>query len=158
MTTAFPEPPPTGLDRAFRAHVIVGSVEDYGVTRAGHRRIVPILGGRLSHGIDADVLPGGADWQIMHPDGRLEIDTRYSARTDAGDLLHIRTHGVRVGPPEVLEALLAGAIVPATEYYFRVVVTVETAAIAFAHFQDSLIVAAAARGADAVVYDAYRVL
>jgi len=152
-----PEPPPTGLDRVFRADVVVGPVEDYGVTRAGHRRVVAILGGRLSHGVDADVLPGGADWQVLRDDGTLEIDTRYSARTDAGELVHIRTRGLRSGPADVLEALLRGEPVPASEYYFRVVVTIETAAPALAGLQDSLIVAAAARSADHVVYDAYRV-
>jgi len=152
-----PEPPETGLDRVFRADVVVGQVEDYGVTRAGHRRVIAILGGRLSHGIDADVLPGGADWQVLHDDGTLEIDARYSARTDAGDLLHLRTRGLRSGPPEVLEGLLRGEPIPASEYYFRVVVTLETAAPTLKGLQDSLIVAAAARSADHVVYDAYRV-
>jgi hypothetical protein len=152
-----PEPPPTGLERVFRAEVVVGDVEDHGVTRAGHRRVIPILGGRLSRGVDAEVLPGGADWQVVHDDGVLEIDTRYSARTADGGLLHLRTRGVRSGPPEVLEALLRGAPVAASDYYFRIVVTVETSVPALRHLQDSLIVAAAARSADRVVYDAYRV-
>jgi hypothetical protein len=152
-----PEPPETGLDRVFRADVVVGPVDDYGVTRAGHRRVVAILGGRLSHGVDAEVLPGGADWQVLHDDGTLEIDTRYSARTDAGELLHIRTRGLRSGPPEVLDALLRGQAILASEYYFRVVVTLESAAPSLKGLQDSLIVAAAARSADHVVYDAYRV-
>ena len=152
-----PEPPPTGLDLVFRADVVVGDVEDHGVTRAGHRRVIPILGGRLSHGIDADVLPGGADWQVVHDDGMLEIDTRYTARTSGGGLLHLRTRGIRSGPPEVLEALLRGAPVAASESYFRIVVSIETSVPELRPLQDSLIVAAAARGADRVVYDAYRV-
>jgi hypothetical protein len=152
-----PEPPPTGLERVFRAEVVVGDVEDHGVTRAGHRRVIPILGGRLSRGVDAEVLPGGADWQVVHDDGVLEIDTRYSARTADGGLLHLRTRGIRSGPPEVLEALMRGTEVSASDYYFRIVVTVETSVPALRHLQDSLIVAAAARSADRVVYDAYRV-
>lgn len=152
-----PEPPPTGLDLVFRADVLVGDVEDHGVTRAGRRRIVPILGGRLSRGVDAEVLPGGADWQVVHDDGVLEIDTRYTARTLDGGLLHLRTRGIRSGPPEVLEALLRGTPVAASEYYFRIVVSIETSVPEFRPMQDSLIVAAAARGADRVVYDAYRV-
>jgi hypothetical protein len=153
-----PEPPPTGLERVFRADVIVGALDDYGMTRAGHRRVVPILGGRLSRGVEADVLPGGADWQVLHDDGTLEIDTRYSARTDAGELLHIRTCGLRSGPPEVLEALLRGEAVPSSEYYFRVAVTIESSAPSLRLLQDSLLIAAAARSAEHVVYDAYRVL
>jgi len=152
------EPPTTGLAKAFRAQVRVGPVEDYGVTRAGHRRVVPILGGALSDGVDAEVLPGGADWQVVREDGSLEIDTRYSARTAAGELVHLRTHGVRSGPADVLDALLRGEDVSPDAYYFRVVVTLESAAAALAPLQSALIVAAAARAADLVVYDAYRVL
>lgn len=152
-----PEPPATGLDRVFRAAVRVGPIEDYGITRAGHRRVVAILGGTLSLGVDAEVLPSGADWQILHDSGLLEIDTRYSARTADGELLHLRTRGVRSGPPEVLEAVLRGDAVPATDYYFRVTVTVETSAPRLAFLQESLIVGVAARAAEWVSYDAYRV-
>lgn len=152
-----PEPPATGLDLVFRADVLVGDVEDHGVTRAGHRRVIPILGGRLSHGVDAEILPGGADWQVVHDDGVLEIDTRYTARTADGALLHLRTRGIRSGPPDVLEALLRGAPVAASDYYFRIVVSIETSTPELRPLQDSLIIAAAARGAGRVVYDAYRV-
>ena len=151
------EPPPTGLERLFRVEVRVGGIEDHGETSSGHRRVVPILGGRIVDGLDAEVLPGGADWQVVRPDGTIEIDTRYSARTADGSLLHLRTHGVRTGAPDVLAALSRGEEVPATDYTFRLHVVVETAAPAYAELQRSLIVAAAARGEGLVVYDAYRV-
>lgn len=150
------QPPPTGLERIFRVEVLVAGIEDHGSTSAGHRRVVPILGGRLFDGLDADVLPGGADWQVVRPDGTIEIDTRYSARTADGALLHLRTHGIRTGSVEVLAALGRGEEVPATEYSFRLHVVVETSSTAHAHLERSLIVAAAARGAGVVVYDAYR--
>jgi hypothetical protein len=150
------QPPPTALERLFRVEVLVGGIEDHGSTSAGHRRVVPILGGRLFDGLDAEVLPGGADWQVVRPDGTIEIDTRYSARTVAGELLHLRTHGIRAGSAEVLVALARGEEVPATAYSFRLHVMIETSAPAQAHLERSLIVAAAARGAGLVVYDAYR--
>ena len=84
-------PPPTGLERLFRVEVLVGPIEDHGMTSAGHRRVVPIVGGRIFDGVDAEVLPGGADWQVVRPDGAIEIDTRYTARTADGALLHLRT-------------------------------------------------------------------
>ena len=150
-------PPVPALERLFRVDAVVGPVRDLGVTRAGHRRIVDIVGGRVSGAVDAKVLPGGADWQIVQPDGTIEIDTRYTAVTASGGLVHLRTRGVRAGPPEVLEALLAGDDVPPTAYSFRLVVDVETSAPELAHLQRCLIVAAALRAADRVVYDAYRV-
>jgi DNA-binding NarL/FixJ family response regulator len=55
-----------------------------------------------------------------------EIDTRYSARTPAGEYVHFRTSGVRSGPPEVLDALLRGEPVDPSAYYFRLAVYLET--------------------------------
>ena len=84
------------------------------------------------------------------------IRDRYSARTADGSLLHLRTHGIRTGAPEVLAALSRGEDVPATDYAFRLHVVVETSAPAHAELQRSLI--AAGRGEGLVVYDAYRVI
>lgn len=127
------------------------------MTRAGHRRVVPIAGGQVRGLFDARILPGGADWQLVRPDGCIEIDTRYSARTAAGEHVHIRTTGVRSGPPEVLEALLRGEPVDPSEYYFRVGVHLETSAPRLAVLERSIFVASAVREADRVYYTAYRV-
>jgi Protein of unknown function (DUF3237) len=164
MTQAAPVP---RLEPAFDVTATLGPLEDHGVTRAGHRRVVPITGGRVSGGtvsggtvsglVDAEILAGGADWQIVRPDGSTEIDTRYSARTPAGEYVHFRTSGVRSGPPEILDALLRGEPVDPSEYYFRVAVYLETSAPRLAELQRSIFVAAAIRGADSVRYTAYRV-
>lgn len=57
----------------------------------------------------------------------------------------------------MLDALLRGEPVAAADYYFRLVVTIETSVPGLRDLQDSLLVAAAARSAGRVVYDAYRV-
>lgn len=154
MITGAPVP---ALEPAFEVAARLGPLEDHGITRAGHRRVVPIAGGRVSGLFDAEILPGGADWQIVRPDGTIEIDTRYSARTPAGEYVHFRTSGVRSGPPEVLEALLRGEPVDPSEYYFRVAVHLETAAPRLAVLERSIFVASAIRAADRVSYTAYRV-
>jgi hypothetical protein len=152
-----------GLEPAFTVDARLGPLEDHGVTRAGHRRVVPIAGGRvggLPDGetrLDAEILPGGADWQVVRPDGSVEIDTRYSARTAAGEHVHFRTSGVRSGPPSVLAALLRGEDVDPAAYYFRVAVYLETSAPRLAFLERSIFVASAVRGADSVSYVAYRV-
>ena len=154
MTAQAPVP---GLEPAFDVDAALGPLEDHGVTRAGHRRVVPIAGGRISGLFDAEILPGGADWQLVRPDGSIEIDTRYSARTAAGEHVHLRTSGVRSGPPAVLEALLRGEAVDPGDYYFRVAVYLETSAPRLAALERSLFVASAIREADRVRYTAYRV-
>lgn len=160
MTPVAPVP---GLEPAFTVDARLGPLEDHGVTRAGHRRVVPIAGGRvggLPDGetrLDAEILPGGADWQVVRPDGTVEIDTRYSARTAAGEHVHFRTSGVRSGPPSVLAALLRGEDVDPAAYYFRVAVYLETSAPRLAFLERSIFVASAVRGADSVSYVAYRV-
>ena len=160
MTPVAPVP---GLEPAFTVEARLGPLEDHGVTRAGHRRVVPIAGGRvggLPDGetrLDAEILPGGADWQVVRPDGTVEIDTRYSARTPAGEHVHFRTSGVRSGPPSVLAALLRGEDVDPASYYFRVAVYLETSAPRLAFLERSIFIASAVRGADSVSYTAYRV-
>ena len=149
--------PVPGLEAALEVDARLGPLEDHGVTRAGHRRVVAVAGGRVSGLFDAEILPGGADWQIVRPDGAVEIDTRYSARTAAGEHVHFRTAGVRSGPPDVLAALLRGEDVDPASYYFRVAVYLETSAPRLAFLERSLFVASALRGADSVSYTAYRV-
>jgi hypothetical protein len=78
MTPAAPVP---RLEPAFDVTATLGPLEDHGTTRAGHRRVVPIIGGLVSGLVDAEILAGGAGWQLIRPDGSTEIDTRYSART-----------------------------------------------------------------------------
>jgi hypothetical protein len=154
MSIAAPVP---GLERAFEVRARLGPLEDHGITRAGHRRVVPILGGQVSGLFDAEILSGGADWQVVRPDGAVEIDTRYSARTQDGEHVHFRTSGIRSGPPQILQALLRGEPVDPSRYYFRVAVYLETSAPRLAGLQQSIFVAAAVREADRVYYTAYRV-
>jgi len=152
-----PAAPVPGLEPAFAVDALLGPLEDHGVTRAGHRRVVPIASGRISGMFDAEILPGGADWQIVRSDGSIEIDTRYSARTPDGEYVHLRTSGVRSGPPDVLEALLRGEDIDPARYYFRVAVRLETSAPRLAILERSIFVASAIREANRVAYTAYRV-
>jgi hypothetical protein len=151
------DPAVPGLEPAFDVAVRLGPLDDHGITRAGHRRVIPIVGGTVTGGIDAEILPGGADWQRVRPDGAIEIDGRYTARTPDGELLYLQAVGVRTGPPEVLEALLRGEDVAPDRYYFRTVVTVETSAPRLRHLEHAVFVASCVRDADAVRYTAYRV-
>ncbi|MGO4453820.1 DUF3237 domain-containing protein [Arthrobacter sp. RAF14] len=151
------QPPVPGLEAAFGVEVRVGLPADHGVTRAGHRRVVPIIGGGIYGGLDAEILPGGADWQRIRPDGGCEIDARYSAVTPDGELLYLRAEGLRIPAPEAAAALLRGEQPGPEQFYFRTTVSFEASSGRWAHLERSLFVASGLREADTVRYTAYRV-
>lgn len=157
MTTPVAGLPVPELLPAFEVDADLGRLEDHGITRAGHRRVIPIIGGTIRGEIDAEILPGGADWQVLRTDGAVDVGARYSARTSDGAFLLIHSNGVRSGPPAVLEALLRGEPIDPSAYYFRTLLTIEASHPTVAPLQDALFIAAAVRHADRVSYTAYRV-
>ncbi|HEY7338950.1 MAG TPA: DUF3237 domain-containing protein [Bryobacteraceae bacterium] len=112
----------------FEVRADVGAPLEIGVLPSGsERRVIPILGGTFEGpSVRGRVLPGGADSQIVHPNGSAELDARYTLQTDTGALISVFNRGVRNGPPEVLAKLRAGERVPAASYYFRAVPKFET--------------------------------
>ncbi|MEU7870389.1 DUF3237 domain-containing protein [Dactylosporangium sp. NPDC049140] len=129
---------------------------DVGPTPGGRRRVFPIAGGSFTgRAFSGTVLPGGADWQLVQPDGTAVIDTRYMLRTGDGALVYIQTRGFRHGPPEILERLATGEPVDPAAYYFRLSLRFETAAPVYAWLARTIAVATARREPSAVVYDAY---
>jgi hypothetical protein len=120
---------PPELRLAFETEVEVGLPLDFGQTQNGHRRVIPIKGGRVAGPrLQGRVLEGGADWQILRPDGAAELDARYTIQTDDGALLYVKNRGMRHGPPEVLQRMNRGERVEPGSYYFRSVATFETSA------------------------------
>jgi hypothetical protein len=123
----------------FHLDVQVGPISSLGPGPYGERRVVPIVGGTVSGpGIAGNVVPGGADWQILRVDGVLDIEARYAVRTDAGDLFEILSQGYRFGPPEVMERLTRGELVSASEYFFRAVMRFQTGSVALAHLNRTI--------------------
>ena len=124
-----PAPQPPKLTLAMTLRVQVGPPMELGEVPKGRRRIIPILGGTFEGpNIRGKVLAGGADWQIVRADGLAELDTRYTLKTDAGDIVYIQNAGLRHAPPEITARLLAGQDVDPSLVYFRTVPTFETAA------------------------------
>jgi hypothetical protein len=125
----------------------------------GTRRVIPIAGGTVRGArLQGVILSGGADWQLIDPNGTAIIDTRYLMRTDDGALIVITTQGFRHGPPEVLARIAAGEAVDPAEYYFRVAARLETATKGpHAWVNQTVFVAIAARRQSSVSYDLYAV-
>lgn len=156
MSAAVPYAPPVpGLEPAFEVSADLGELQDHGMTRTGHRRVIPVAGGSVTGGITGVVLPGGADWQTVRADGSIDVDGRYTVRTDDGTLLYIQAVGVRSGDPDVLESLLRGENVDPATYYFRAALTIECAARP--EFERAVYIASYIREANRVRYVAYRV-
>jgi len=107
--------------------VEVGAPLDVGEGRFGLRRIVPIVGGRVSGPkISGTILSGGADWQTVAEDGLAELNARYAFETDDGAIVEIINYGFRHAPEEVANRLAAGESSPPDSYYMRSMATLET--------------------------------
>lgn len=74
----------------FEAQVDIAPTEDLGESALGRRRIVPILGGSFAGpDIRGKVRPGGADRQLIRPDGVRQLHALYEIETDDGAVLTI---------------------------------------------------------------------
>lgn len=93
----------------------------------GERRMIAITGGRVTGRIDGEILGGGADWQILRPDGFADIDARYLLRTKEGATIEVWSRGLRHGSAEAMRKLVAGEPVDPSEYYFRTAMRFECA-------------------------------
>jgi hypothetical protein len=119
--------PAARLTFAFEVRATVGPPLEVGNVPHGRRRIVAITGGTFEGpGLRGKVLAGGADWQLIQPDGFSELDTRYTLETDKGQIIYVQNKGIRRAAPEVMKRLLAGESVDPQLVYFRTVPTFET--------------------------------
>lgn len=120
-------PAPPRLTFAFELRATVAPPTEVGDVAHGRRRIVAITGGTFEGpGIKGKVVPGGADWQLIQPDGFSELDTRYTIETDKGQIIYVQNKGMRHAAPDVMKRLLAGERVDPSLVYFRTVPTFET--------------------------------
>jgi hypothetical protein len=158
MSDARPAP---RLVPLMRLEVELGEVLTLGPVPLGERRCVAITGGRFEadDGWRGEVLPGGADWQLLRADGVLEVDARYLLQDTQGARVQVASQGLRHGPPEVIEALARGEAVEASRYYFRTLMRFEApGAPHLAHFNRLLAVGFGVREARRVRLDVQRVL
>lgn len=68
-----------------------------GPSKFGEHRVIPITGGTFTGPrIKGDVLPGGADLQVVRKDGVLDLEARYALRADDGAIITVRNRGIAV--------------------------------------------------------------
>ena len=131
----------------------------FGRTPYGERRVINILGGTVSGPkLKGRILPGGADWQIVRPDGAADIFARYTVQIEGGGLVLVTSAGLRHGPPDVIAKLARGEPVDRDQYYFRTCVRFETADPGADWLNRVLMIAVGAREQKKVKLDLHEVL
>lgn len=124
----------------------------------GARRVIRVLGGRFTgERLEGEILPGGADFQLVRPDGVAEIDVRVMLRTTQGSLIYLTGRGLRHGPAQALQALQSGAAVDPAEYYFRETLFFETDAQELVWLNRVVTVASGERYANSAVIHVFEV-
>lgn len=99
----------------------VESPDDLGTFPDGERRLIRFAGGTFEgrEGLRGTVGPGGLDWQTVKPDGTVEITAQYWLKTEEGDVIEIRSDGLRAASRQIIERMAGGEIVAPSDYYFR---------------------------------------
>lgn len=98
-------------EHVFDANVTIGGLLDFGTSKYGERRIIPITGGTFKGpDIEGEVLPGGADWQLTRPDGDVELYARYTLKTNDGALIQVQNrvlmHMSKDGKPPYIRSVI----------------------------------------------------
>ena len=151
--------PTLATEFVFRLSVDVAAPVTVGETGLGVRRQIAINGGTLKGpGMAGKILPGGADFQIIRPNGLIDLVARYVVAMDDGALIYVENTGIRTGPREALERLQRGEAVDPALIYFRTVPRFETGSETYRWMMHTLFVASAARHPAAVVIDVFKVL
>lgn len=146
------------LEPLLQVRITLAPPRELGDTPRGRRRIIEITGGRFSGArLAGQVLPGGADWQIVRTDGVAFLDARYTLETDDGALIYVENRGYRHGPREVIERLARGDEVDPALYYMRTTPWFETADARYCWMNRIVCVGTGARRAAAVELEFFEV-
>ena len=153
------EPAAPGIRYLFRIEAQVGPPVEGGSAGGISRRMIPIIGGKVSGpALEGVVLPGGADWQTVRADGTSLVRARYLIRSNSGAIIEVDNPGIRRGPPELMSRLLAGEPVDPALYYFRTAPRFTTSAPEYAFLMDFVCVCSGERRRDAAILLVYALL
>lgn len=126
----------------------------------GTRRFIPVTGGSFEGArLRGRMLPGGADCQLIRPDGVTELDVRATFETHDGVTFLMRGLGMRHGSDAVMQRIAAGegeAVSP-QEYYFRQSMIFDAPAGKYDWLNRLIAIGTGARRADQVVIETYEV-
>jgi Protein of unknown function (DUF3237) len=126
-----------------------------GLNSRGRRRIIPITGGNMTGPqLRGQVLPGGADFQIVVSATCADLDARYIIALDgpdhAGQHLFVHNRALRRGSAEDIARLVRGEPVDPQAIYFRCVPTFEVSDDRLRWLTENIFVGTGARYPDRV--------
>jgi hypothetical protein len=85
-----------GLRRVARIEIIVAAPISLGHLAGLERRMVPILGGKITgEDFAGDILPGGSDVQSVRADGTIDLMARYAIDLGRHGSLLVENTGIR---------------------------------------------------------------
>jgi hypothetical protein len=157
--------PAPALEHAFDLTVLVAAPieagQTFGLNSRGRRRIIPITGGTVSGRVNGQVLPGGADFQLVVSETSADLDARYLLRLDdpawSGAHVFVQNRALRRGSAEDIAKLVRGEPVDPAAIYFRCVPGFEVSHPSLEWMTQSLFVGTGARFPDRVEISVYRV-
>ncbi|SNZ04927.1 Protein of unknown function [Terribacillus aidingensis] len=128
-----------------------------GQTGLGLRRLIPIESGTATGRIEGRILPGGADSQIIRPNGRTDLSARYLIETEDGDIIYLENNGIRQVDAAYRKRASQGEIIPPEHVYFRTVPVFETSSETYSWLMDKIFIGAATRLENQVLLEIYQV-
>jgi hypothetical protein len=151
--------PPLATKYVFSLSIKVGTPIVAGDLGYGIRRVIPVLGGTvLGEGIKGTIHSGGADFQVIRPDGFTELEAKYAFELDDGAVVYIENIGVRFGPKDALDRIARGEAVDPALIYFRSVPKFETGHPRSRWLMQNLFIGVGARHPDRVELAVHQVL
>ena len=133
--------------------------QDVGATPHGNRRIIYVKGGTFAGPkLKGEVLPGGGDWVLIHPDGVRELDARETLRTDDGHLIYMTARGIFRAAPETFQRLVRGDAIDPSEYYFRTTPAFETGSEKYGWLNRIVAVGIGERPPTGLIHTVYAIL
>lgn len=134
---------------ALQVRIRLGEPLEIGRIDDGVRRIVPILGGTFEgDGFKGEILQFGGDWQVVRESGRIDLDARYTLRTDEGEHLYVDNIGSRFIGREAAATLMSGRPVDQTRARSHGYMRIETGSERLSWMNDRLFIPRGRRGPD----------
>lgn len=152
------DPPFPGVEYLTRLDVAVGRPIEVGETHRGWRRVIPILGGTAAGPlINGQILPAGADFQVIRSGTVADLDARYVVESNNGERLYVTNFAYRTGSPEDVSALVRGEQVPSERIYFRCSPRFEVAGEELSWLESTLVIGSGQRDPETVILNLWAV-